>query len=205
MENKDFLKEIAKTILVSSDRENILKAMYKIDRKYFVKDKGLAYLNQPFDIGNNQTISQPSTVARMLQELELKKGDNVLEVGTGSGWNAALIAYLVNPGRVWSFEIYKDLVNFAKKNVKRFNLENLEIRRGDFREFEKDLDKIIFTAGVGKGKEQKVLDFAQSNLKEKGILVCPHQRGPLIIARKIDGKIKQSYSFDEFVFVPLVL
>ena len=90
------------------NNKKILDAMKKIDRKNFMPAelKEQAYFVEAMPIGKGQTISQPSTVARMLQLLELKKRDTVLEIGTGSGWNAALIGYLIGKkGKIIRLEI----------------------------------------------------------------------------------------------------
>src|SRR3989344_8856212 len=99
-------------------KEKILKAIQIIDRKNFVSENNLkeAYEDHPLSIGYGQTISQPYTVAFMLQELELKKGDRILEIGTGSGWNAALMSYLVGEnGEIYSVEVVKELAEKAKE------------------------------------------------------------------------------------------
>lgn len=93
MNKKDLIKELERLGI----RDEILRAIEKVDRKNFIPEKFFerAYENHPLPIGLGQTISQPYTVAFMLQELNIKKGDKVLEIGTGSGWNAALISSLV--------------------------------------------------------------------------------------------------------------
>ncbi|MAH03177.1 hypothetical protein CMI39_00105 [Candidatus Pacearchaeota archaeon] len=185
--------------------KKILDAIDKIDRIRFVLDdsKDKAYLDSAMPILKGQTISQPSTVARMISLLKLKKGDSVLDIGTGSGWNASLISYIVNPGRVLSLEIHKDLINNSRDNIKELNLENLEIKNKDFRKIKEKFDKIIFSAGIL--KKDIIIDFAKTNLKENGILVCPYRSGPLIIIKKIKSKIKKEYTKEEYVFVPLLL
>ena len=95
----------------------ILEAMSVIDRRFFVTDKTYTYGDTALSIGEGQTISQPSTVARALFLAELKQGDNVLEIGTGSGWNASLIAFLVHPGNVISIERIFSLLKNANKNI----------------------------------------------------------------------------------------
>lgn len=184
--------------------KKILEAMQKIDRKYFVPEE-YAYVDRAMPIGKGQTISQPSAVARMLSLLDLKKGDQVLEIGAGSGWNACLIALLVKPGKVLSLEVHDELINNAKRNIKRFNLNNLEIKKQDFRKLRNKFDKIIFTAGVSYNKESVIEDFAKKHLNEKGILICPYRHGPLIIIKKVNDKIKKTRTKEEYVFVPLVL
>src|SRR5574341_346669 len=101
----------------------VLKAIGKIDRKDFVPKefRSQAYEDHPIEVGFGATISQPFTVAFMLQALELKLGDKFLEVGTASGWNAALIATMVGPkGKVYTTEIVPELAESAKIRLKKF-------------------------------------------------------------------------------------
>ncbi|MGM5487622.1 MAG: protein-L-isoaspartate O-methyltransferase family protein [Nanobdellota archaeon] len=201
------LAHFAKT---SEDRvliDRIIKAMDQIDRKYFVSEP---YIDTALPIGHNQTISQPSTVGRMLMLAELKPGDDVLELGTGSGWNAALIAYLVHPGTVVSLDLIPELVRQAKDNVetvRRFTglPENLELRTENIfkRPHTKAYDKIIITAGIQPHEKGHIRTLAADNLKEDGILVCPHTQGPMLIYRKQDAKIKEEHTTEQYVFVSL--
>ena len=183
--------------------KKIIEAIDKIDRIEFVLDKDKAYLDSAMPILKGQTISQPSTVARMISLLKLKKGNSVLEIGTGSGWNASLISYIVNPGKVLSLEIHGELVDNSKNKIKKLGLRNLEIKNEDFRKIKEKFDKIVFSAGIS--KEDIIISFAKTNLKENGILICPYQTGPLIIIKKIKNKIKKEYTKEEYVFVPLLL
>ena len=186
--------------------ERILEAMKKIDRKDFMeKNKELAYINTAISIGYGQTISQPSTIARMLSLLKLKKHDFVLEIGTGSSWNASLISYLIKPGKIISLEIVKELVKNSKDKTKKAGIKNIEIREGDFRKLKEKFDKIIFTAGISHSQEELIKNFAAGHLNEKGILVCPYQSGPLIIIKKINNKIEKTWTNEEYMFVPLIL
>lgn len=191
--------------------EKILNAISEVDRKFFVPKEmqNLVYVDNALAIEEGQTISQPSTVARMLSILGLKKGDNVLEIGAGSGWNACLIAWLVAPSKVLSLEIIGALIKKTKERIARtdLNFNNLEIKKADFRKLKEKFDKIIFTAGLeGKINEKIIEDFAKQHLNNNGILVCPMQHGPLIVIKKDKfGKITKTYSGEEYVFVPLVL
>jgi len=206
--NKKEMLESVRVYLSQLGRvdEQVLKAIEKIDRKSFMyENKELAYVDNAVPIGHGQTISQPSTVACMLSLLELKKGDNVLEIGTGSGWNASLIGFLVNPGKVLSLEVVKELAESAREKIKKQGLKNIIVEEKDFRKLKTCFDKIIFTAGISQGKEKIIEEFAQKHLNENGILICPFQSGPLIILKKKDGKIKKDYTKEEYVFVPLVL
>ena len=181
--------------------ERILNAMQKIDRKHFIND-GYAYLDDSFPIGYGQTVSQPSTVARMISLLELKESDNILEIGTGCGWNAALLGFIAKKGKVLSLEIITGLLKMAKKNIKKMRLKNVEIKDYDFRKLKGKFDKIIFTAGVSDGEFLEEYGF--KHLEDKGIIVCPFQSGPLIIIRKENNEMNKRYSEEEYSFVPLI-
>ena len=104
----------------------VINAMRKVERHKFVPDGALssAYIDSPLSIGLNQTISAPHMNAMMCEYLELKEGEKVLEVGTGSGYHAALCAELVapkdskNPGHVFSIERHFDLVKSARNSLR---------------------------------------------------------------------------------------
>jgi protein-L-isoaspartate(D-aspartate) O-methyltransferase len=181
----------------------IIESIKKIDRKYFVKDPQTAYLDSAIRIGEKETISQPSTVARMLSLLELKKGQNILEIGTGSGWNAALIAFLVDPGKVTSLEISEEMVKFSKKNIKVAGIKNIRIIRKNFKDAESKFDRIVFSAGTGKAEEKEIEKFGKLHLKNKGIMLFPMERGPIIILKKKGKSITKSYTPESYFFVPL--
>ncbi len=187
--------------------ERILQAMDKIDRRDFLpeEDKTSAYVDGALSIGYRQTISQPSTVARMLSLLKLNENDNVLEVGTGSGWNACLLGFIVKWGKVTSTEVFDELVVRAKKKISDAGLKNVEILVEDFRLLNKKFDKIIFTAGIDLSQGKIIVDFAEGHLMEGGILICPYQEGPLMILRKSNGKIEKSYTRESYGFVKLNL
>lgn len=131
--------------------ERVLKAMEKIPRHLFV-DEGLqsqAYADNPLPIGDRQTISQPYIVALMTEALELTGSEKVLEIGTGSGYQAALLAELAD--RVFSIERIASLADRARKILDFLGYFNVLIRVGDgtygWRE-ESPFDAIIVTAGA---------------------------------------------------------
>ena len=149
----------------------ILEAMEKIDRARFVPAElqSQAYFDEPLPIGFGQTISQPYTVAFMLQALELKSGLKVLEIGTGSGWNAALISYLIKPGKLYTFEIVKPLAKQAKEKLKSY--QNIKVISGNALIESKKYapyDRIILTAAPS-----QIPEIFKQQLAESGILLAP--------------------------------
>ncbi len=115
-----------------SDR--VLEAMDEIPRELFVPDRvrQMAYQDHPLPIGEGQTISAPHMVAIMCDVLDLGEGMKVLDVGTGSGYHAAVMAKLVGPGgHVYSIERVGTLVAFARKNLLEAGIENVTVFEGD--------------------------------------------------------------------------
>ena len=113
-----FLKETG--VLKSA---KVISAFETVDRRDFVPEemKNLAYVDEPLPIGFGQTISQPSTVAFMLERLDVCDGDIVFDVGSGSGWQAALLAHIVGPtGKIYTAEIIPELCEFAQENIKEY-------------------------------------------------------------------------------------
>lgn len=109
----------------------VLKAMRKVPRHEFVPDnmKRHAYEDRPLPIGEDQTISQPYIVAIMTELLGLKSGEKVLEIGTGSGYQAAVLAEIA--GEVYTIEIIESLANSADKRLKRLGYNNVTVKYGD--------------------------------------------------------------------------
>ncbi|MFA6971008.1 MAG: protein-L-isoaspartate(D-aspartate) O-methyltransferase [Gallionella sp.] len=109
----------------------VVAAMERVERHRFVPDNlaGLAYLNRPLPIGYGQTISQPFIVALMTDLMKLKAGDKVLEIGTGSGYQAAVLAEMA--GSVYSIEIIAPLGKQAGERLKSLGYHNVETRVGD--------------------------------------------------------------------------
>lgn len=160
--------------------------MRSIPREEFLWDRGersLAYLDEPLALGDTgQTISAPHMVAIMLEELELESGLNVLEVGGGSGYNAALMACIVSGDKrifqekpVVTIERSSRLARFARENIARVGLSDyVEVVEGDGtlgypQEKDEELyDRIIVTAGA-----PRVPTFLKSQLKSGGIIEVP--------------------------------
>ncbi len=109
----------------------VLGAMRKVPRHLFVPDRmrGLSYADEPLPIGEGQTISQPYIVAYMTEALELAGGERVLEVGTGSGYQTAVLAEIA--GEVWTVEIVESLAVRARAVLEGLNYGNIRFRIGD--------------------------------------------------------------------------
>ena len=185
--------------------KNVLIAMEKIRRDLFVPQayKESSYEDRPLPLIKNQTISQPYTVAYMLQELELKEGLKVLEIGTGSGYNAALIAEIVKPGRLYTIEIVKELVKLAKDNLKKAKINNVRIIEGDgSKGYEKEAkyDRIVFTASA-----PEIPKPLKDQLKDNGIILGPvgGDYGQSMIKCKKSKKEFVCQNLGGFIFVPL--
>jgi len=185
------------------------RAMLTVPRELFVPDnvREYAYDDRPLPIGYGQTISAPSIVAHMTELLDPKPGDKVLEVGTGSGYQAAILAEIVTPGgHVWSIERIPELAEFAKRNLERTGYaDRVTIIVGDGSlgyEPAAPYDKIMVTAAAPKVPEPLI-----KQLKPGGRLVAPI--GPLpfqvliVLDKALDGTISIRRDL-EVVFVPLI-
>lgn len=131
--------------------QRVIDAMMKVPRHLFVEEAMSlqAYSDSPLPIGEKQTISQPYMVALMTELLELKGGERVLEIGTGSGYQAAILATMVS--RVYTIERFRTLAMQARRVLDSLRLLNVNIRIGDGSEGwveEAPFDAIIVTAGA---------------------------------------------------------
>lgn len=183
--------------------ERLIEAFKKIDRKDFVLPEyaGEAYFDYPLPIGFNQTISQPSTVAFMLELLQPQAGEKILDIGSGSGWTTALLAEIAGKnGYVHGVEIIPGLVKFGKNNLKKYAFRNVKILQAG-----KSLglpekapyDKILVSAAG-----EKVPDELLAQLKIKGVLVIPIKNDVWKI-KKISSEETNKEKYEGFVFVPL--
>ena len=113
------------------NEERVLAAMNKVPREEFVPQdlRGASYTDQPLPIGYGQTISQPFIVAFMTEQLRLSNKDRVLEIGTGSGYQAAVLAELV--AEVYSIEIIEPLAKNAEATLARLGYQNVHVKVGD--------------------------------------------------------------------------
>lgn len=183
----------------------VLAAMGKVPRHRFVPEAlaSMAYRDHPLPIGGGQTISQPYIVALMSQWADVKPRDTVLEVGTGSGYQAAVLAELTD--RVFSIEIRPDLARQAAAHLKELGYDQVRVKSGDgylgWPEAA-PFDAILVTAAAS-----QVPPNLKEQLKEGGRLVIPLQ-GPgggqtLVRWRKVQGNLVEETSLP-VRFVPLV-
>ena len=142
---------------------SVLKAVSTVKRELFVPEKyrDLAYSDRPLPIGHNQTISQPYIVAYMTEQLQVEKDQKVLEIGTGSGYQAAVLAELVN--HVFTIEIIPELAEGAEKVLNKTGYDNITIRTGDGYKGWPDqapFDRIMVTAAPEEIPEKLVQQLA---------------------------------------------
>lgn len=183
----------------------ILDAFSDIPRHWFIGEgfEELAYEDTPFKIGCNQTISQPYTVAFMTDLLEIKTGDRVLEIGTGSGYQAAVLSYM--NAKVYTIERQKELYEATTAHLHKIGFDRIRTTFGDgykgwprFAPF----DKIIVTAGAS-----TIPNELLQQLEIGGHLVIPVGNGEEKTMQKITRKSKDQYTKQEygtFQFVPFL-
>lgn len=153
-----------------SDKK-VLEVMNKVERHKFVPSNlaSDAYDDSPLPIGHGQTISQPYIVALMTQSLQVSENDKVLEIGTGSGYQAAVLAELVK--EVYTIEIIKELANSAKNRLNKLNYTNVKVKHADgyfgWKEYA-PFDAIIITAAA-----DHIPPSLLKQLKDGGKLIIP--------------------------------
>ena len=204
--HKGMRKKLVDTIKRKGIRDTrILEAVDQIPRHHFLDSSFLefAYEDKPFPIGSGQTISQPYTVAFQTELLEVKQGDKVLEIGTGSGYQAAILAEL--GAKVFTIERQKKLYLKTKSFLPTIGYRQIKCFYGDgykgllaFAPY----DKIIITAAAPE-IPQALID----QLKSGGYFVIPLGEGDvqtmLRIEKKDDGSLVEE-KFGAFRFVPLL-
>lgn len=190
----------------------IIKAFKKIKREDFTppEEKARVEINAPLPIGFGQTISQPLTVAFMIELLQPEAGDKILDVGSGSGWAAAILAEIVGAGgKVFGVERISELKEFGEKNMGKYNFIKKNVARmicGDGYQglpSEAPFDKILVSAAA-----EEVPAELLKQLKVRGRMVIPvggrYEMQDIVAIDKIgDDKFKEE-KYPGFVFVPLV-
>ena len=180
----------------------VLSALEIIPREKFIPEnyRNQAYENIALPIGKNQTISQPYVVAKMTELLEVKKNHKVLEIGTGSGYQCAILSKLAR--RIYTIERIKNLHEKASKIFDELQLTNIVSKHEDGNNGwveQKPFDRIIFTAAT-----ENITNRIFSHIKENGIIVCPIIRDnkQVIIKYKRKNDKLTSEEFDDVLFVP---
>lgn len=185
----------------------IIRAFNKIKRRDFLPEnlKNLSELNEALPIGWGQTISQPLVVAFMLELLQPKEEEKILDVGSGSGWTSALLAEIVGQkGKVIAIEIIPELKEFGENNAKKYNFVKegrIKFICGDGSKGyppEAPFDKILVSAAA-----EKVYPAWKEQLKIGGRIVCPIQNSIFLFIKNTKDKFEE-IEFPGFVFVPLI-
>ena len=184
--------------------EKVEKAFRFAPREAFIPEnmRGHSYSDHPLPIGLGQTISAPHMVAIMTELLEPEKTDTVLEIGTGSGYQAAILSHLVH--KIYTIEFFPELASFAKSNLSRIGIVNAEVIPGDGSKGLPEhapYDRIIVTCSI---PEEAFLSLSKQ-LKEGGIIVAPVGEAygvQMLTTAKLQGKLEKKEYFP-CVFVPL--
>jgi len=194
------------------ETQEIISAFRKIKRQDFVRpeDAEQAEIDAPLGIGFGQTISQPATVAFMLEKLRPKNGEKILDVGCGSGWTAALLAQIVGArGKVYGVDRICELVDFAAGNIGKYDF----IKKGIVQIFYSDgykglpefapFDKILVSAAA-----EEIPEELLKQLKLGGRLVVPigkkFQTQSIVTVDKLEKSKFMKKEYPGFIFVPLV-
>jgi protein-L-isoaspartate(D-aspartate) O-methyltransferase len=193
--NKSQLLSSLKAYGYSSE---IIKSFNKVPREDFISRslKNIAYEDIALPLENGATISQPYTIAFMLQLLELKPKQKILEIGSGSGYVLALL-HNITKGEIYGVEIIKSLAKKSRKYLSKYKDVKVFSNDGSRGLKEKEhFDRILISAS-----SKKVPEFLFSQLKENGIMVAPVNES-IIQIKKNKGRVKLKEHYG-FVFVPL--
>ncbi|MFO8235885.1 MAG: protein-L-isoaspartate(D-aspartate) O-methyltransferase [Bacteroidales bacterium] len=182
----------------------VIAAMKDVDRHVYVPEnyRDMAYADRPLPIGNGQTISQPYMVALMTELLELEEGDKVLEIGTGSGYQAAVISHITS--EVYTIEIIKELAEEAQKNLQKQGYNNIKFKIGDgYKGWEEHapFDAIIVTCAPS-----DIPEPLEEQLAEGGRMVIPiggQFVQEMVLFEKQDSELKKQ-EISTVRFVPML-
>ncbi|MFO8152267.1 protein-L-isoaspartate(D-aspartate) O-methyltransferase [Thioalkalivibrio sp.] len=199
-------QETARMTGVAAADPAVLDAFRRVPRDEFVPDAGTgqAWEDRALPIGHGQTISQPFVVVLMTQLLELQPDTRVLEIGTGSGYQAALLAELA--GEVYSIEVVPELAAAAASRLQRLGYQNVQVRTGNGRDGWPEaapFDAVIVTAGA-----DSIPPALVEQLRIGGRLVIPVDtrwagQDLLVCVKQEDGSLSERRALS-VIFVPLV-
>jgi len=182
----------------------IIEAFRKIKREDFVPEslKNEADINAPLPIGYGATISQPLTVAFMMELLQPESGDKILDIGAGSGWQTAMLCHVVgDKGFVYAIERIPELMEFGKRNADKYKFQNVKFICTDGTkglEKEAPFDKIIAAASA-----EDIPIAWKEQLKIGGRLVTPVKSSIWLLVKKSQDQFEEQ-EFPGFAFVPLI-
>ena len=193
--------------------EGTMTAMEVVRRHLFVDpaDAVAGYVNRPLRIGCGQTISQPFIVALMTDFLNLAGDETILEIGTGSGYQAAVLASIVEQGHVYSLEVVEALAKSAKVRLAKMGYDNVTVRHGDG--YEGWLERAPYDAIIVTAAPEHLPDELSAQLKPGGRMIMPigrvHDHQMLTLIRKPAESQNGDYSLrvDKVLpvaFVPMV-
>ena len=203
--NELLISELTKTGYLKT--LEIIKVFKKIKREDFVPPnlKNQAYINEPLPIGEGQTISQPLTVAFMLELLRPEKGQKILDIGAGSGWQTCLLAELVGKtGKIYAIERIGELCDFGKNNIKKYNFIKSS--------------RVIWICSDGSGglpgnqpfdriavaaEASEVPEELKKQLKIGGRLIIPIGNSLELLIKQAEDKF-EIFKYPGFAFVPLI-
>ena len=186
--------------------ERTMTAMAAVPRHKFMLpgDEAVAYVNRPQSIGHGQTISQPYIVALMSDLLDLEPTDRVLEIGTGCGYQAAVLAELA--ARVYSIETVKPLANQARRRLKSLGYDNVEVSTGDG--FDGWPDQASFDAIIVTAAPERIPQTLIQQLRPGGRMAIPigrvHETQTLVrVTKDAEGNVSEQAGLP-VAFVPMV-
>ena len=201
--NIDLLAELRKKGITN---KNILNAIKKVPRELFVNEISIqwAYENMPLLIDCEQTISQPYVVAYMIDCLKLKKTDKVLEIGTGTGYQTAIISHLCQ--KIYTIEIFDKLFHQAKININKLKIRNV-IHKHD-NGINGWGEEILFDAIIISAASEEIPSKILKNLKNYGKLIFPKKypsenQKLILVKKKGENNFEKEELFD-VKFVPLL-
>jgi protein-L-isoaspartate(D-aspartate) O-methyltransferase len=200
----DPARALSRRLRAAVGDERVLEAIASVPRELFVgyAEYSRAYENVALPIECGQTISQPIVVARMLELLEVKPSDRVLDIGTGSGYHAALLAHLA--GEVWTIERHAELSTSAHAVLREMGLDNVTCVHGDGWEglpAKAPFDAINVAAAAGSEPPPELV----AQLAPGGRLISPlgNRRQYLVRVHRTDDGLRRE-RFDPVRFVPLI-